>query len=170
MTFRSIAVLAGLLLSLAAAAQTPRRDGNWEITVDVELDGVAGTIPTRTLTQCITPDDIAAGPGGTSGRSHTPDRSDTPGHGALPGHRALSGHDAALPGSCSASDHKVDGNKVSWTFRCDTPQPMSGSGEIVYTDENAYKGSMTFTRDGKTMTMKYEGKRLGDCSAGSKER
>lgn len=141
MTVFPIAALAGLLmLPPAANAQTPRRDGNWEITIDVELDGVAGRIPTRTTTQCITRDEVASG------------------HHAMPGHESL-------PGACSASDHKVDGNRVSWTFSCATPQPVSGSGEIVYTNEHAYKGSIVFTRDGKTMTMKYEGKRLGECAA-----
>jgi len=140
MTFRPAAALAALLtLSGTAAAQIPRQDGNWEITVDVDLEGATGKIPARTTTQCITKEEAAAGKG------------------AIPGH-----HDA--PGSCSVSEHKVEGDKVSWTFKCETPQPMSGSGEIVYTDETAYKGSMTFTRDGKTMTMKYEGKRLGDCT------
>ena len=41
---------------------------------------------------------------------------------------------------------------------------MSGTGEIVYTDENAYAGAIIFTREGKTMTIKYSGKRLGDCA------
>lgn len=140
MRFRTIALLVCLLTpSTTAFAQAPRRDGNWEITLDVTLDGVAEKIPARTMTQCITKDEVAAGKG------------------TIPGHHGI-------PGGCSASDHKVEGNRVSWTFKCETPQPVSGSGEIVYTDEHSYKGAMTFTRDGKTMTMKYEGKRLGDCT------
>ncbi len=140
MKFCLAASLAGLLtLSATAGAQTPRRDGNWEITIELVLDGAAGKVPARTMTQCITTEEAAAGKG------------------AIPGH-----HD--LPGSCSVSDHKVEGHKVSWAFTCEKPQPMSGSGEITYTDEHSYKGSMTFTRDGKTMTMAYEGKRLGGCT------
>lgn len=119
--------------------QMPRRDGAWEITVDIEMEGVEKKIPSRTVTQCVTPDDVASGKNEMPGHAHT-------------------------PGSCSASDHKVDGNKVSWSFKCDAPQPMSGTGEIVYTDANSYQGTMTFVRDGKTMIMKYAGKRLGDCT------
>jgi hypothetical protein len=39
---------------------------------------------------------------------------------------------------------------------------MTGKGEIVYA-ENAYTGTMTMDMQGRGMTMKYTGKRLGDC-------
>jgi hypothetical protein len=39
---------------------------------------------------------------------------------------------------------------------------MSGTGEIT-SGENTYDGVMKMERQGQAMTMKYTGKRLGDC-------
>jgi hypothetical protein len=58
----------------------------------------------------------------------------------------------------------VDGNRVSWSFTCETPRQISGTAEIVYTDDSHYTGSLSFQRDGETMTIKYSGTRLGDCA------
>ncbi len=119
--------------------QPPRRDGSWEIRVDVEIGGDATLIPPRTLTECVSKEDAA----------------DV--------RKALPHGKEAMPSQCSASDHKVDGNRVSWSFKCESPQPLTGEGEIVYIDESHYAGTISFTAEGKKMTMKYAGKRLGDC-------
>ena len=43
-------------------------------------------------------------------------------------------------------------------------QPMTGKGLFTY-EQNAYTGTMTMDIQGRgTMTMKYTGKRLGDCT------
>ncbi len=120
--------------------QPPRRDGSWEIRVDVEIDGDATLIPSRTLTECVTKDDAA----------------DVK--------KALPYGNGAMPSHCSASDHKIEGNKVSWSFKCESPQPMTGDGHIIYVDESHYAGTINFARDGKKMALKYAGKRLGDCT------
>lgn len=134
------AVVLGLCVPVLA--QSPRRDGNWEITVDVELEGLAQKIPPRTTTQCVTPEEAA-------------DARKT-----LPHH----GHDAAIAG-CTTSEHKVEGNHVAWSFKCESPRPFTGTGDILYIDDSSYSGTIRMVgQDGKTMTMKYTGKRLGDCS------
>ena len=55
---------------------------------------------------------------------------------------------------------------MSWSFKCaaDPAHPLSGNGEIVYMDESHYAGTIRVEREGKTMTMKYAGRRLGDCA------
>jgi len=41
---------------------------------------------------------------------------------------------------------------------------VSGTGELVYSGDS-YTGTMTMEMGGRgTMTMKYTGKRLGDCT------
>jgi hypothetical protein len=40
---------------------------------------------------------------------------------------------------------------------------MSGSGEVVYSGAT-FEGLMKMVHGGQTMTMKYSGKRLGDCT------
>ena len=65
--------------------------------------------------------------------------------------------------NCTISDHKVTGNKVSWKMACTGAEPMTGSAEITYTDDTSV-GTMTMNRAGQAMTVKYTGKRLGDCT------
>lgn len=126
---------------MPAGSEPPRRDGNWEVRIDVEIDGDATVIPSRTITQCVSKED------------------------AGDVKKALPHGNTAAPGYCTAADHKVDGNKVSWSFSCDadSAHPLKGTGEIVYVDESHYAGAIRFEREGKSMTMKYAGKRLGDC-------
>jgi len=136
--------LLGIGLHLPVLGQAPpRRDGNWEVTVEIataEAGQAPHThLPPRTITQCVTPEDAAD-----------------------PKKSLMKGND--LPAGCVASDHKADDKKVSWTFKCDGPPPLTGTGEIEYTDENSYTGTLTFSRDNRTMTVKYTGKRLGDCT------
>jgi hypothetical protein len=76
------------------------------------------------------------------------------------------GRGGANPNDCTVSDYKVDGNKVSWSMKCEGAQPMSGTGEFVYgTDSYTGTMKMDMARGGQPMavTMKYTGKRLGDC-------
>ena len=46
---------------------------------------------------------------------------------------------------------------------CTGAEPMTGSAEITYTDDTSV-GTMTMNRAGQMMTVKYTGKRLGDCT------
>ena len=68
---------------------------------------------------------------------------------------------------CKVSDYKTVGNKVTWSMSCTGAAAASGTGEFVYTDD-AYTGQMVMNveRGGQPMavTMKYNGKRLGDCT------
>jgi hypothetical protein len=134
---------AAIGLSLTAFAQGPRRDGLWEIKTEMQMEGMPMNMPPTTSQQCITPADAndpsKATPQGRGGR----------GRGAQ---------------DCKVSDYKTDGNKVTWTMKCEGAQPMTGNGEIVY-GADAYTGTMKMDMAGRgTMTMKYTGKRLGDCT------
>ena len=136
MTRRHATVLSLLLgLSVSVSAQTPRKDGNWEVTMQVEVEGMPA-MPAKTMTQCVSKEDVADPQKPLLGRAS---------------------------GNCTVSDHKVEGNKVSWSMKCEPPEAMTGTGEIVYGDD-AYTGSLKIVREGRTITMKYAGKRLGDCT------
>ena len=136
--------LLGIGWHLPALGQAPpRRDGNWEVTVEI-MTGETGQsphphVPPRTITQCVTKEDAAD-----------------------PKKSLMKGND--LSAGCAASDYKVDDKKVSWTFKCEGGSPLTGAGEIEYADESSYTGTLTLTRDGRTMIVKYTGKRLGDCT------
>ena len=120
-----------------AAQDAARRDGDWEIKVEMQMPGMPVALPAQTVRQCITPEDAA-----------DPQRSVPP-----------SGRGQT---SCKVSDHKVDGNKVTWSVSCPS-EGMNGTGEFVYA-EDSFAGTMKMNAKGQEMSMKYTGKRLGDCT------
>jgi hypothetical protein len=136
MTLQKTMLVVGVFaLGVSLFAQGPRRDGKWEVKMEMSMAGM--NLPAQTLTQCVTPKQAAdpqaaMPPSGRGGRG----------------------------GDCKVSDYKVEGNKVSWTMTC--PQ-VTGSGELLYAGET-YTGTMKMHTQGQEMTMKYSGKRLGDCT------
>lgn len=142
MSLRSTIVV-GLALCLSATAfAQARRDGRWEVKMELDMPGMPAGMPPMNSIQCITPKDAddpqKAMPQGGRGRGNSSD--------------------------CKVSDYKVEGNKVSWSLKCTGTEAMSGSGEFIYSTD-AYTGMMKFEGGGRgAMTMKYTGKRLGDCT------
>ena len=135
-----VVFMALLALSLSAFAQTYRRDGKWEVKMEMEMPGMPAGMPPMTTTQCVTPEEAA-----------DPQK-------AVP-----QGRGRGNPNDCKISDFKADGNKVSWKMKCEGAEAMSGTGEFVYAAD-AYTGMMKMDMGGRSMTMKYSGKRLGDCT------
>jgi hypothetical protein len=123
-------VVALFVVSLAVFAQSVRRDGKWE--VKMETIG-----PSETTTQCVTPKDV-----------------DDPLK-VIPG-----AQDPGTDPTCKFQDHKVDGNKVTWSMKCDG---LTGTVELIYS-ANAYTCTAKMSGDGANVTVKYTAKRLGDCN------
>jgi hypothetical protein len=141
----ALLVVALFVVSLAVFAQGVRRDGKWEVKVQMDIPGMPGGMPPTTFTQCITPKDAA-----------DPLKAMPP-----------SGRGQVADPSCKVQDYKVDGNKVTWSMKCDAPQAMTMTGELVYST-NAYTGTLKMSVGGRgDMTMKYDAKRVGDCPGGS---
>lgn len=138
----AVTVVALFALSASFFAQMPRRDGKWEVKMEMDLPGMPQGMQPITTTQCITPDMVkdpnqAIPQSGRGGRG--------------------------LPERCKVSDYKIDGNKVTWSMACEPPpQAMTGSGEMTYSGDT-YTGVVNVNTGGRSMTMKYSGKRLGDC-------
>ena len=132
------AALSLAALSWAAYAQNSIREGNWEVTMQMEMAGMTMKMPDFKSTQCITQEQLKdpsqALPQATQDRNN----------------------------DCKVSDYKVSGSKAAWKMTCTLPMPIKGSGEITY-GADTYDGTMTMTTDAGDMTMKYKGKRLGDC-------
>lgn len=136
-----IAAAVTFLGAPAAAPQTPRspmREGRWEITVHMDMPGMPMKLPPQKVVQCITKKQLED-PGG-----------------------AVPGGPAGGTNPCKVTDHKVDGNKITWSMTCAEPQPMTGTGEIRV-EGDTYTGSMKMTGPQGQMSMKYDAKRLGDC-------
>jgi hypothetical protein len=135
----ALAVFAACSLTLSAQ-QVPRQDGRWQVTM--EMSGMPMQMPPITTEQCITPQDVA-----------NPEM-------LIPQAQGLGGQNAG----CGVSDYKIAGNKVNWNMKCEGQMAMTGTGEMVY-GENEYNGlmKMNMAAMNMDMTIKITGKRLGDC-------
>ena len=144
-------VYAGAVALLIAGAGTlvaqtgPRRDGRWEVTTEMQMTNMPGMLPPTKSIQCITKEE-----------ANDPQK-------ALPSGPQRAG---GPPPDCKMSDQKIAGNKISWTMTCQGAMAMNGTGEMTYAGDT-FNGQMVMNmaRGGtmNTMTMKYTGKRLGDC-------
>ena len=131
--------LAVCLLAIPAfaddAPKNPIKPGKWEVTTQMDMPGMQ--MPARTFTKCITKEDTA-------------------------------NLESAIPrgqrdSACKISDVKVEGSTVSWKMNCED-RHMSGDGKVTYEAE-AYTGEMHVKSERGDMTLKYTGKRLGECDA-----
>jgi hypothetical protein len=116
MTIAAACAIVLSVSSLSLAAQGPRQDGRWEVTVDMDMPGMPMKMPTQKVTRCVTKEQAA-----------DPQK-------AVP-------QATKEAGACKVSDYKTVGNTVSWAMKCEGAQPMTGTGELVYEGES-YKGTM----------------------------
>ena len=136
-------VAVGILFAVTVTeAQSPLRPGNWEVTVQMQMANMPVQMPEMKNVMCITPEQ-AKDPGNTLGRG--------------PQGRGNSNQ------NCKVSDQKVTGDTVTWKMECTSPQPMTGTGEMVFKGDS-YAGSMKMNSAQGEMSMKVSGKRLGDCA------
>ena len=64
---------------------------------------------------------------------------------------------------CRVTDLKSTGSKVSWKVECTGEMAGKGEGEISYQGDSACEGKSRMQTQGMAVSMKYKGKRLGDC-------
>ena len=136
------AIVALSLVALApvhAGAQHPMRPGRWEIAMQMEMPNMPMQMPPMKMTQCVTAKQLEA-----------PERTRPAG----PNQK---------PNDCKVSDYKTSGNTVTWKIACTGQQAMTGTGEMRF-DGDTYEGFMKMAMEQQQMTMKYSGKRLGDCT------
>ncbi len=73
--------------------------------------------------------------------------------------------------NCQIYDVKRAGNTQSFKMRCTGEEAMEGSAEFTYLGADRYQGKMLMNMRGETMTMAYEGQKLGGtCDAGAMKR
>ena len=109
--------------------------------MQMQMAGSPVQMPEMKTTQCVTPDQVKdptstlpTGPQGRDGKN-----------------------------DCKVQDYKMYGNTATWKMVCTTPQPMTSTGEMTFTDDS-YNGTMKMDSAQGEMTMKMAGKRLGDCT------
>jgi hypothetical protein len=73
--------------------------------------------------------------------------------------------------NCQIYDVKRTGNSQSFKMRCTGEEPVEGSAEFTYLGPDRYQGKMLMKMRGESMTMAYEGEKLGGtCDAGALQR
>lgn len=140
---KSIVASTLMLCTVAAAmvsAQSPMRPGRWEVTMQMQMPNMPMQMPATKTSSCITAEQLGKDP--TSG---------------LP-----SGAQDARS-QCKVMDYKFVGSTATWKVVCSGAQQMTADGEMTFMAES-YVGSMKMTMPQGTMSMKLEGKRLGECT------
>ena len=136
MMLRRLALAAAVLMLIVPLVAQIRQDGRWAVTMEMSMPGM--TMPAMSAETCLTPEDVK-----------NPQSLMPPGRGN--------------PGNCSVSDYKQSGNTVTWSMKCEGQNAMTGTGEMTYTGDT-YTGTMNMNAAGRSMVMKMNGKRLGDCT------
>jgi hypothetical protein len=136
----AVLVLVPATLFAVPAAPAKMQEGQWEVTVKVEMEGVPFPMPPMTHTQCIT----------------KADQKDV---------KKTIPSTTTKENECAVKDHKVLGNKISWHVQC--KDGSSGAGEMV-AKSTSYTGTMTMEtknkEQGATKIVQHiTGKRVGDC-------
>ena len=133
------AAFAACAAATLVAQSEVRRDGRFEVKMEMDMPGMPMKMPPTTTTQCVTPDQ------------------------ARDPQTAMPPQGRGNENNCKVSDYKSQGNKVTWSMKCEGKEPMTGTGEFVYSSDG-YTGTLAMDRQGQPMTMKYTAKRLGDCT------
>jgi len=135
MTKKLTALAVVLAPAVALGGDVQMSEGLWEISTSMDMPGLPFKLPPQTVTHCYTKEEIAKAESGVPEQQK----------------------------NCKLADSKKVGNKLTWKVVCTGKNPGTGEGEIVFTNPTSYDGSMRMDSQGQVMTMKYSGKRTGNC-------
>lgn len=141
-SYRILAFTGTLLFSATVAfAASSMKAGKWEITTTTAITGMPMAMPPRTVSRCITPDEVKKGVSMAMVRPEKKDGDD----------------------SCQVSNVSNSGNKYTWDVQCTGKASGTGSGEIEYFGDH-YTGQFEMTMEqGMKMTNHMEGRYVGAC-------
>jgi hypothetical protein len=126
--------LGSILPMVAADAPAPGVPGDmWEVTSHMSIEGMPKGMPPQKVSVC-SPKEWTEPPGGADERRR-----------------------------CTNSDFRMDGPKATWKVSCAGPPAMTGDGEIAREGDDAFAGTIRFTSSEASMTVKLQGRRIGDC-------
>jgi len=119
---------------LAHGAAPNLREGEWEITMKMEMPGMPMAMPAQVMQRCVTKKDLAN---------------------PVPGPQAGDGR-------CKMTDHRMQGNTATWKLACEDGTTGSGTanyGDTSYTSTiTTQQGGQS-----PAMTMHQSGRYLGAC-------
>lgn len=135
MRIAAVCVIAAAVLAHHAHGAAPNmREGEWEITMKMEMPGMPMAMPAQVMQRCITKKDLAN---------------------PVPGPQAGDGR-------CKMTDHKIQGNTATWKMACE--DGTTGSGTATYSDTSYTSTITTqHGGQAPAMTMHQSGRYLGAC-------
>ncbi|MGH8661778.1 MAG: DUF3617 domain-containing protein [Burkholderiales bacterium] len=125
---------AAVLVPHAYGAAPNMREGEWEITLKMEMPGMPMAMPPQVMSRCVTKKDLANPvPGPQAGDSR-----------------------------CKTTDHRMQGNTATWKMACE--DGTTGSGTATYSDTSYTSTITTLQGgQAPAMTMRQNGRYLGAC-------
>lgn len=130
-----LAIAALVSLPTAVLAGNGIRPGMWEVTSKMEMPGMPMAMPATTVKHCYTKEDVK-----DQKKVITRDK------------------------DCKVTDLKSSGNKVTWKMVCIGKNAGTFTGETLFSGDS-YDSVMKMQSGGKggSMTIKANGKRVGNC-------
>lgn len=129
------AVVLSVLLPALVFSAEGIRPGMWEITSTMDMPGMPMKMPPTTIRHCYTADEVKD-------------------------QKKVISRDK----DCTVTDFKSSGNKVTWKMKCTGKHPGTFSGETVFSGDSYVSDMKMEAQGGKgSMTMKVQGKRVGNC-------
>ena len=64
--------------------------------------------------------------------------------------------------NCEPVNYRQEGNRATWSLRCNGSNPMTGTGSMEYGNDS-FTQKMVLKSDQGTTTMESTGRRVGDC-------
>ena len=111
------------------------REGNWELSMKMNLDGLQGAPPMK-QTQCL-----------TAAMLKNPSS-------AMPSGPGL---------NCKMTDYKFENSISTYKLACTEPVVINAVGELKYLGSDAYTGTLTLDLGGQDLVLGIDAKRVGDC-------
>lgn len=130
----AVVAVAGLLGPACCMAAEGIRDGLWEVTTSMEMPGMPTKMKPTVMKHCYSKDDVKDQKKVVAGKNK----------------------------DCKVSDYTTSGNKVTWKMTCTGQSAGSYSGETIF-GKDSYDSVMKMQSQGRKMTMKIAGKRVGNC-------
>lgn len=133
------AFLVACVMPLLQADEPAKVPGDlWEVTSQMTMEGMPNMIPAQKNKVC-SPREWTEPPGGMDSRQ-----------------------------KCTNTAFAVTGNKATWKTHCEGPPEMTGEGEIIRDGDSAYTGTIKFTTSDGAMTVRLNGRKLGECEVKQK--
>ena len=136
----ALAIIGLFLWGTSALAGVSLHEGLWEITTQMEMQGMPMKVPARKHTQCLTKENML---------------------------KTMVPKEQARDEECKIIDQKISGDTLTWVMKCSGEDAMEVTGKTTYRGDT-FEGTITMiSNDPEEGQMKMinhiSGKRKGEC-------